>query len=96
MKKIVALVVIMLCVAFIGTSFAVPQNQVVSTKHKVVFADKNGDGKIDTVEIYDESGKVVKRGYDTNNDMVIDKWETYDENSGMPIVTESDEAFELR
>ena len=46
--------------------------------------------------IYDESGKVVKRGYDTNGDMVVDKWETYDQNTGMPVVTQSDGSFELR
>jgi len=94
MKKFVALVMLMLCIVLTGVAFAAPQSQTVSTKQ--VLVDRNGDNKIDGVDIYDESGKVVKRGYDTNGDMVVEKWETYDENTGMPIVTESDRSFELR
>jgi len=39
---------------------------------------------------------VVKRGYDSNGDMKVDRWETYDQNTGMPIVVESDAAFLLQ
>ncbi len=95
MKKIFALVVIMLCVVLAGAAFAAPQSQKVSTEQKSVLVDRNGDTRIDGIDIYDKDGKVIKRGYDTNGDMVIDKWETYDENTGMPIVAESDKAFEL-
>ena len=95
MKKFVVSAVIMLCVCMAGSAFAVPQSQTVSTKQKVVLVDRNGDNRIDGVDIYDENGKVVKKGYDTNNDMVIDRCETYDQNTGLPIVTESDKAFEL-
>lgn len=94
MKKTVVLIAIMLCLVFIGAASAVPEDEKVSTKQVTV--DRNGDNKIDGVDIYDESGEVVKRGYDTNGDMVIDRWETYDENTGMPIVTESDKSFELK
>lgn len=93
MKKIIVLVLIMLCVGQMGIVLAVPQSQTVSTKQ--VMVDRNNDGRIDGVDIYDESGKVVKRGYDTNADMKVDKWETYDPNTGMPIVTESDGSYEL-
>lgn len=94
MKKVTVLVAIMLCIAFIGTALAVQQSQKLSTKQ--ILVDRNADTRIDGIDVYDANGKVVKRGYDTNSDMVIDKWETYDENTGMPIVTESDKAFELR
>ena len=47
-------------------------------------------------DIYDESGKVVKRGYDSDGDMKVDKWQTYDGNTGTPIVVESDRAFLLQ
>lgn len=94
MKKLVVLVVLILCVALAGLVLAVPQSQTVSTKQ--VMVDRNGDTKIDGVDIYDEGGNVVKRGYDTNGDMKVDRWETYDPNTGLPIVTESDGAFELR
>ena len=58
--------------------------------------DLNGDGKVDGVDIYDENGNVVKRGYDTNGDMKVDRWESIDSNTGLPIVVASDESFELR
>ena len=96
MNKVIVLVAVILCVALAGIAFAVPQDEKLSTKQKVVLVDRNGDTKIDGVDIYDENGKVVKRGYDTNGDQAIDRWETVDPNSGMPIVTESDKAFELR
>ncbi len=94
MNKIFILAIIILCAALTVNASAVPQHEKMSTKE--IQVDRNGDTRIDGVDIYDEDGKVVKRGYDTNNDMVIDRWETYDPNTGMPIVTESDKAYELR
>jgi len=96
MKKTAVLVALMLCVILAGAVFAVAQHEKLSTGEKQVLVDRNGDKRIDGIDIYNADGKIVKRGYDTNNDMIIDKWETYDENTGMPIVAESDKAFELR
>lgn len=96
MYKYLAIVLLLLCVVLAGNVFAVPQHESYSTDQKHIMVDRNGDKAIDGVDIYNSDGKVVKKGYDTNNDMVIDKWDTYDENTGMPIVTESDKAFELR
>lgn len=97
MNKVAALAVIALCLILAGTVLAVSQCEKVSTSSgQQILVDRNGDTKIDGVDIYDETGKVVKRGYDVDGDMVVNSWETYDENTGMPIVTESDEAFELR
>jgi hypothetical protein len=95
MNKMFVFVIIMLCVVLTGTAFTAAQGQTVSAEQKSVLADRNGDTRIDGIDIYNKDGGIVKRGYDTNGDMVIDKWETYDENTGMPIVTESDKAFEL-
>ena len=95
MKRLVLAVVVLLFVVSIGICIAA-DSQHLSTKPKQVLVDRNGDGKIDGVDIYDDSGKVVKRGYDTNGDNFVDRWERYDENTGMPIVTESDKAFELK
>lgn len=86
MKKAVLLIVIIMCLACAGLAFA----------QKEVMVDRDKDGKTDGVDIYDDSERVVKRGYDTNRDMNVDRWETYDQNTGMPIVTQSDKAFELR
>ena len=93
MKSFIAVVVVLLCIAFAGACMAAESDHL-STKQKIV--DRNGDTKIDGVDIYDESGKVVKRGYDIDGDRYVDSWETYDTHTGMPIVTESDKAFELR
>ena len=95
MKRFLLAVIIMFCTASIGICVAA-ESQHLSTKPKQVMVDRNGDGKIDGVDIYDDSGKVVKRGYDKNADGYVDAWETTDENTGMPIVTQSDKAFELR
>ena len=93
MKKLVALLVVLAVLLSVGICMAA-ESQKLSTSQKML--DRNNDGKIDGVDIYDESGKVVKRGYDSNEDMKVDKWETYDENTGMPIVVESDETFLLQ
>jgi hypothetical protein len=94
MKRIaLSVAVVMLCVVIAGVVFAVPQSQRISTK--TMLADRNNDGKIDGVDVYDQNDKVMQRGYDSNNDMVIDRWEQTDENTGLPIVTPSDGAFEL-
>ena len=95
MKKLIVLFVVLAVVLSVGISIAA-QSQKLSTKQKETMVDRNKDGKIDGVDIYDEKGKVIKMGYDTDNDMVVDKWDATDENTGMPIVTASDAAFELR
>ena len=95
MKKLVVLFVVLAVILSTGICFAA-ESQKLSTSQKGVMVDRNNDGKIDGVDIYDESGKVVKMGYDKNNDMVVDEWQTTNENTGMPNVVASDEAFELK
>ena len=95
MKKFAALLVVSAVLLSFGICIAA-ESEHLSTKSKNVMVDRNNDGKIDGVDIYDDSGKVVKRGYDTNGDGYVDVWETKDENTGMPIVTQSDKSFELR
>ncbi len=95
MKKFVALFVMSAFILSIGVCMAA-ESEKWSTGKKNVMVDRNNDGKIDGVDIYDESGKVVKRGYDSNENMRVDKWQTYDENTGTPIVVASDESFLLQ
>ncbi|MDD5173520.1 MAG: hypothetical protein PHV48_01675 [Candidatus Omnitrophica bacterium] len=95
MKKLAVLLVVSALLLSVGICMAA-ESQKWSTGQKNVMVDRNNDGKIDGVDIYDESGKVVKRGYDSNGDMNVDNWETYDNNTGMPIVVESDKAFLLQ
>lgn len=95
MKKAYVVVAVFLCIAFASFCMAA-ESEKLSTCQKEIMVDRNGDSKIDGVDIYDDNGKVVKRGYDTNEDMMVDNWETYDENTGMPIVTESDKEFLLQ
>ena len=93
MKKMFVFALAALCVFSVCSAFAVPQHQTVSTK--TVLVDRNVDGKIDGVDIYDADGKVITRGDDTNGDNVVDTWNPTDVETGLPIVTQSDEAFEL-
>jgi len=93
-KKSVALFIVLAVVLSVGISVAA-ESQKLSTKGKMTMVDRNKDGKIDGVDIYDENGKVVKMGHDTNNDMVVDKWDATDQETGMPLVVASDSAFEL-
>lgn len=95
MSKVTVLLVVMALSLSAGICMAA-ESQRLSTRQKQVMVDKNGDGRIDGVDIYDGNGNVVKRGYDDNNDMMVDRWEAYDENTGTPIVTESDAAFLLQ
>ena len=95
MKKRVALLVALAVLLSVGIITAA-ESQKLSTKQKNVMVDRDHDNKIDGVDIYDESGKVVKRGYDSNGDMKVDNWQTYDENTGTPIVVQSDKAFLLQ
>ncbi|MFA5085910.1 MAG: hypothetical protein WC482_06055 [Candidatus Omnitrophota bacterium] len=95
MKKLAVLSVVSALLLSVGICMAA-ESQKWSTGKKNVMVDRNNDGKIDGVDIYDESGKVIKRGYDSDEDMNVDNWETYDNNTGMPIVVESDKAFLLQ
>ena len=95
MKKLAALLVVLAVLLSVGICMAA-ESQKLSTSPKQAMVDRNNDGKIDGVDIYDENGKVVKRGYDTDGDMKVDKWETYDQNTGTPIVVESDKSFLLQ
>ena len=95
MKKLVAILAAVAILVSVGICIAA-ESEHLSTKSKNVMVDRNSDGKIDGVDIYDESGKVVKRGYDTDGDMKVDNWQAYDENTGTPIVVQSDTAFLLQ
>ena len=95
MKKLAALLVVLAVILSVGICMAA-ESQKFSTSRKGATVDRNNDGKIDGVDIYDKNGKVVKRGFDADGDMNVDSWETYDENTGLPIVTESDKAFLLQ
>jgi hypothetical protein len=95
MKKLAVLLVVLAVFLSVGICVAA-ESQHLSTSSKHQMVDRNGDGKIDGVDIYDESGKVVERGFDSNENMRVDRWETYDENTGMPIVVASDEAYLLQ
>jgi hypothetical protein len=71
-----------------------PQGQVVKArKYKEVPVDRNGDTKIDGVDIYDNDGKLVRQGYDDDGDGMNDRYLDYDPNTGMPMTAASDQEF---
>jgi hypothetical protein len=71
-----------------------PQGQVVKArKYKEVPVDRNGDTRIDGVDIYDNDSRLVKQGYDDDGDGMNDRYLDYDPNTGMPMTTASDQEF---
>ncbi len=95
MRKLIALLTVSAILLSVGVCVGA-ESRKYSTSPKQALVDRNNDGKIDGVDIYDENGNVVKRGFDSDDNMTLDRWETYDENTGLPIVTESDAAFLLQ
>ena len=62
-------------------------------KYKEVPVDRNGDLKIDGVDIYDNDDRIVRKGYDDDGDGLNDRYLKIDPNTGMPMVTASDQEF---
>jgi hypothetical protein len=63
-------------------------------KEKAV--DSNNDGKIDYVDYYNERGQLVRRGYDADGNGVMERYDSYDPETGLPAVVPSDEDYEIR
>ncbi|MEI8176358.1 MAG: hypothetical protein WCG78_05780 [Candidatus Omnitrophota bacterium] len=57
-------------------------------KPREVKMDRNHDGKVDHIEIYDEKGVIVKVENDTKGDGKINEWVTYE--NGIPVKGEKD------
>ena len=73
---------------------AQPQGEMVKArKYREVPVDRNGDLKIDGVDIYDNDNRLVRQGYDDNGDGLNDRYLDIDPNTGMPMVTASDQEF---
>ena len=77
-----------------GVSQAAPQGEMVKAKkYREVPVDRNGDLKIDGVDIYDNDNRLVRKGYDDDGDGLNDRYLNIDPNTGMPMVTASDQEF---
>jgi len=63
---------------------------------RIIRVDRNGDGAVDGVDVYNEENKLIRRGYDTNNDGVMESYQSYNPNTGLPDVVQSDKSMELR
>lgn len=94
MAKILAVLVSVAMLA--AAAFPVMAKEGGAPKVKEVKVDRNKDGKIDGVDIYDEEGRVTRRGYDTDNNGTFDRWQSYDPNTNMPTVVDSDRYGQLR
>ncbi len=93
----IAFVLMLACVLLVGVSSAEEaKGAKTAPKEKVVNIDKDNNGVIDEKEIYNEEGKIVRKGYDTNGDGVMERWQSYDPNTGLPNIVGSDTAGELR
>ena len=95
------LAVILTLAIFFGTCHAQDaqapvkeQGDVASAKKfKEVPVDRNGDTKIDGVDVYDDQDRIVRKDYDDDGDGMNDRFLDYDPNTGMPMVTASDQEF---
>lgn len=96
MKKYVIAVVLSACVFMSGICVAASSPDQLAPNEKKTIVDRNNDGKSDGVDIFNQDGRLARRGYDTDGDGYVDMWQATDENTGLPIVTQSDKAFELR
>jgi hypothetical protein len=77
-----------------GVNQAAPQGEVVKAKkYKEVPVDRNGDLKIDGVDIYDNDNRIVRKGYDDDGDGMNDRYLDIDPNTGMPMTAASDQEF---
>jgi hypothetical protein len=65
----------------------------VAKQYKEVPVDRNGDTKIDGVDVYDDQHRIVRKDYDDDGDGMNDRYLDYDPNTGMPMVTASDQEF---
>ena len=95
MKRYISIITVIALVIMGRACYAKEAAKPDMSKYREVKVDRNNDGKIDGVDVYNEQGKIVKKGYDTNGDMAPDRWETYDTNTGLPDVVKSDSAYNL-
>lgn len=65
-------------------------------QEKVVEVDSDKDGIVDMLDIFNLQGKLIRREYDTNGDRVMDRYQNYNPNTGLPDVVASDKMGELR
>lgn len=83
-------------VFYAGSVYCVESPGAGHAGHKEVDVDRNNDGVMDGKDVYDEGGRLVKRGYDDNGDRVMDRWQTYDQNTGLPNIVPSDAYSDIR
>ncbi|MDD5495780.1 MAG: hypothetical protein PHP46_01610 [Candidatus Omnitrophica bacterium] len=57
--------------------------------------DRDGDGTMDGVDVYDQDDRKIRSGYDMDHDGNIERWQTYDPNTGLPDVVPSDSLDEI-
>jgi hypothetical protein len=61
----------------------------------IIQVDRNGDGTMDGEDVYNSEGKLIRKGYDSDGDGVMESYQSYDPNTGMPDVVPSDKNMEL-
>lgn len=89
MKKLTLLMVLGLFLASAICAFAAQDpTGVQRIKPKEIKMDRNNDGKIDHIEIYDDKGTIIKVGNDTAGDGKINEWIYYE--NGIPVKGEKD------
>ncbi len=93
MNKAVVLSLCVLAVGFIGISSALAQEEAREAegqqfRAREIRMDRNFDGVVDRVEIYDEKGVIIRLEVDTNGDGKMNEWIFYKD--GNPTKGERD------
>ena len=86
MRKLMVLCLGIVALGFVGTDSALakkkaeisqPPRQLLNLKAKEIKIDRNHDGVVDRVEIYDAKGVIIRVEADTNGDGKMDEWVFY-------------------
>lgn len=94
--KYLCIAAVVACALAFGASSAVSAEGPAQAKGgRTIDVDRNGDGAVDGVDVYNEDNKLIRRGYDTDGDGVMESYQSYDPNTGLPDVVESDKNMEL-
>jgi hypothetical protein len=89
MKKIVGLILLLCLMSMLSVLVDVSaETGVREVRPKKVQKDTTGDGKVDRVEYYDETGSILKIEADSSGDGQLDEWVYYD--NGVLIRAEKD------
>lgn len=97
MKRVIMIILVLVLCAGLGMAEQGSADSVAAKKsvEKAKEIDRDNDGKTDQIDVYNEDDRLIRREYDTNHDGMMEVYQTYDPNTGLPNRVPSDRAGEL-